>query len=174
VKSYTYLDQAPVQRIDVRKGIDDTLVILRSKLRAGVDVTRYYAPEVPEIEGYGSELNQVWTNLVDNAVDAMDGRGAIDIHVDPTDEGGVQVRICDTGPGIPPDVLHRLFEPFFTTKAPGVGTGLGLHITHAVVSRHGGRIEVESKPGEGTCFIVTLPPTVDGTHPETERADARP
>ena len=158
VKSYTYLDQAPVQRIDVRKGLDDTLVILRSKLRA-VDVTRYYAPGLPEIEGYGSELNQVWTNLVDNAVDAMDGRGAIDIHVDPTDEGGVQVRICDTGPGIPADVLPRLFEPFFTTKAPGVGTGLGLHITHSVVSRHGGRIEVESE-GKGTCFIVTLPPNV--------------
>lgn len=160
VKSYTYLDQAPVQRIDVRKGLDDTLVILRSKLRA-VDVTRYYAPGLPEIEGYGSELNQVWTNLVDNAVDAMDGRGAIDIHVDPTDEGGVQVRICDTGPGIPEDVQPRLFEPFFTTKAPGVGTGLGLHITHSVVSRHGGRIEVESAAsGKGTCFIVTLPPNV--------------
>jgi signal transduction histidine kinase len=168
VKSYTYLDQAPVQRIDVRKGLDDTLVILRSKLRAGVDVTRYYAPELPEIEGYGSELNQVWTNLVDNAVDAMDGRGAIDIHADPTDEGGVQVRICDTGPGIPPDVLPRLFEPFFTTKAPGVGTGLGLHITHAAVSRHGGRIEVESQPGKGTCFIVTLPPTVAVPQAEPE------
>ena len=129
VKSYTYLDQAPVQRIDVRKGLDDTLVILRSKLRAGVDVTRHYAPNLPEIEAYGSELNQVWTNLVDNAADAMDGRGAIDIYADPIDEGGVQVRICDTGPGIPADVLPRLFEPFFTTKAPGVGTGLGLHIT---------------------------------------------
>jgi signal transduction histidine kinase len=172
VKSYAFLDQAPVQRIDVRKGLDDTLVILRSKLRAGVDVTRYYAPELPEIEGYGSELNQVWTNLVDNAVDAMDGRGAIDIHADPTDEGGVQVRICDTGPGIPPDVLPRLFEPFFTTKAPGVGTGLGLHITHAAVSRHGGRIEVESEPGQGTCFIVTLPPTVAAPQAEPEAAPA--
>ena len=160
VKSYTYLDQAPVQRIDVRKGLDDTLVILRSKLRAGVDVTRYYAPDLPEIEAYGSELNQVWTNLVDNAVDAMDGRGAIDIHADPTDNGGVQVRICDTGPGIPPEILPRLFEPFFTTKAPGVGTGLGLQITHSVVSRHGGRIEIESEPGKGACFIVTLPPRV--------------
>jgi signal transduction histidine kinase len=172
VKSYTYLDQAPVQRIDVRKGLDDTLVILRSKLRAGVDVTRYYAPELPQIDGYGSELNQVWTNLVDNAVDAMDGRGAIDIHADPTDEGGVQVRICDTGPGIPPDVLPRLFEPFFTTKAPGVGTGLGLHITHAAVSRHGGRIEVESQPGKGTCFIVTLPPIVDAPQAEPEAPPA--
>jgi signal transduction histidine kinase len=172
VKSYTYLDQAPVQPIDVRKGLDDTLVILRSKLRAGVDVTRYYAPGLPEIEGYGSELNQVWTNLIDNAVDAMDGRGAIDIHADPTDDGGVQVRICDTGPGIPADVLPRLFEPFFTTKAPGVGTGLGLHITHAAVSRHGGRIEVESQPGKGTCFVVTLPPTVAAPQAESEAAPA--
>ena len=172
VKSYTYLDQAPVQRIDVRKGLDDTLVILRSKLRAGVDVTRYYAPNLPEIEAYGSELNQVWTNLVDNAVDAMDGRGAIDIYADPTDDGGVQVKICDTGPGIPPEVLPRLFEPFFTTKAPGVGTGLGLQITHSVVSRHGGRIEIESEPGKGACFIVTLPPTVAPPAPEETAATA--
>jgi signal transduction histidine kinase len=171
VKSYTYLDQAPVQRIDVRKGLDDTLVILRSKLRM-VDVTRYYAPNLPELEAYGSELNQVWTNLVDNAVDAMDGRGALDIHADPTDEGGVQVRICDTGPGIPQDVQPRLFEPFFTTKAPGVGTGLGLHITHSVVSRHGGRIEVESEAGKGTCFIVTLPPRVGPAQMEEEEQPA--
>jgi signal transduction histidine kinase len=174
VKSYTYLDQAPVQRIDVRKGLDDTLVILRSKLRAGVDVTRHYAPNLPEIEAYGSELNQVWTNLVDNAVDAMDGRGAIDIYADPTEEGGVQVRICDTGPGIPADVLPRLFEPFFTTKAPGVGTGLGLHITHNVISRHDGRIEVESEPGEGTCFIVTLPAKVAAPSESGGTADTEP
>jgi signal transduction histidine kinase len=172
VKSYAYLDQAPVQRIDVRKGLDDTLVILRSKLRAGVDVTRYYAPDLPEIEAYGSELNQVWTNLVDNAVDAMDGRGAIDIYADPTEDGGVQVRICDTGPGIPADVQPRLFEPFFTTKAPGIGTGLGLHITHSAVARHGGRIEVESEPGKGTCFIITLPPKVAPPAPEEAPAAA--
>ena len=174
VKSYTYLDQAPVQRIDVRKGLDDTLVILRSKLRAGVDVTRHYAPDLPEIEAYGSELNQVWTNLVDNAVDAMDGRGAIDIYADPIDDGGVQVRICDTGPGIPPEALPRLFEPFFTTKAPGVGTGLGLHITHSAVSRHGGRIEVESTPGEGTCFIVTLPGKVATPAENGDRSEPDP
>jgi signal transduction histidine kinase len=158
VKSYTYLDQAPIQRIDVRAGLDNTLVILRHKLRGYVDVTRHYAADLPEIEAYGSELNQVWTNLVDNAVDAMDGRGAIDIYADPTGDGGVQVRICDTGPGIPEDVKQRLFEPFFTTKAPGVGTGLGLHIVFQVLARHGARIEIDSKVGEGTCFIVTLPP----------------
>jgi signal transduction histidine kinase len=173
VKSYAYLDEAPIQRVDVRSGLDDTLVILRHKLRQGVDVTRHYAPDLPQIEAYGSELNQVWTNLVDNAVDAMGGRGAIDIHVDPTDEGGVQVRICDTGPGISAEVQQRLFEPFFTTKAPGVGTGLGLHIVHSAVTRQGGRVEVESKVGEGTCFIVILPP-----HPappsDDSSADAPP
>jgi signal transduction histidine kinase len=159
VKTYVYLDQAPVQRVNVRDGIDNTLVILRSKLRT-VDVTRHYPAELPEIEAYGSELNQVWTNLIDNAVDAMDGRGAIDIHATATDAGGVQVRICDTGPGIPDDVRPRLFEPFFTTKAPGVGTGLGLHITHAAVARHGGSIDVEPNPAGGTCFVVSLPQTL--------------
>jgi len=174
VKSYAYLDQAPIQRIDVRAGLDDTLVILRSKLRAGIDVTRHYADDLPQIEAYGSELNQVWTNLVDNAADAMDGRGAIDIYADPTNDGGVQVRICDTGPGIPPDIAPRLFEPFFTTKPPGVGTGLGLHITHNVIARHGGRIEIESTPPKGTCFIVTLPPAPPSSMaeaPDDELAD---
>jgi len=170
VKTYVYLDQAPVQRVNVLAGLDNTLVILRSKLRT-VDVTRHYAPDVPEIEAYGSELNQVWTNLIDNAVDAMDGRGAIDIHVRPTDQGGVEVRICDTGPGIPPDVMPRLFEPFFTTKPVGVGTGLGLHITHSAVVRVGGTVEVEPNPEGGTCFVVTLPPEVPGGQ---ARADAGP
>jgi signal transduction histidine kinase len=157
VKTYVYLDQAPVQRVNVLAGLDNTLVILRSKLRT-VDVTRHYDPAIPEIEAYGSELNQVWTNLLDNAVDAMDGRGAIDIYVRPTDQGGVEVRICDTGPGIPPEVMPRLFEPFFTTKPVGVGTGLGLHITHSAVVRVGGSVEVEPNPEGGTCFVVTLPP----------------
>ena len=157
----------------MRAGLDDTLVILRHKLRdGGIDVTRHYAADLPQIEAYGSELNQVWTNLVDNAVDAMGGRGALDIHADGTDDGGVQVRICDTGPGIPADVLPRLFEPFFTTKAPGVGTGLGLHITHAAVSRHGGRIEVDPNPGGGTCFVVTLPPTAPVVTQEGSAATA--
>lgn len=157
VKSYVYLDQAPVQRVNVLAGIDDTLVILRSKLRS-VDVTRHYDPDVPQIEVYGSELNQVWTNLIDNAADAMEGRGALDIYVEATDAGGVRVRICDTGPGIPDEVQPRLFEPFFTTKPPGVGTGLGLHITHSAIVRHGGSIDVEPNPAGGTCFVVTLPP----------------
>jgi signal transduction histidine kinase len=157
VKTYVYLDQAPVQKVNVLEGLDNTLVILRSKLRT-VEVTRHYAPDVPAIEAYGSELNQVWTNLIDNAVDAMDGRGAIDIHVGRTSQDGVEVRICDTGPGIPPEIMPRLFEPFFTTKPVGVGTGLGLHITHSAVVRHGGSVSVEPNPDGGTCFVVTLPP----------------
>ena len=159
VKSYAYLDQAPVQRIDLRKGLDDTLVILRQKLKGGIDVTRDYDPDLPEIEAWGSELNQVWTNLIDNAADAMDGKGEISIRAEKADNGGVRVSICDNGPGIPAEVAAKIFEPFFTTKPPGVGSGLGLHITHNVVVRHGGRIDVETAPGR-TCFIVTLPPVL--------------
>jgi signal transduction histidine kinase len=160
VKGYAYLDQAPVQRVDVRTGLDQTLVILRHRLRDGIEVVREYADELPEIEVYGSELNQVWTNLVDNAVDAMDGKGRITLRAHPApDEDGVRVEICDSGAGIPPDVRARLFEPFYTTKAPGKGTGLGLHISHTVVAQHGGRIEVDSEPGR-TCFEIILPATL--------------
>ena len=155
VKGYAYLDQAPTQRIDIRDGLRDTLVILRHRLR-GIDVSESYADDLPEIEAYGGELNQVWTNLVDNAVDALDGRGSIEIVALRGDDGGVEVRICDDGPGIPADVRPRLFEPFFTTKGPGVGSGLGLHIAHQVVARHGGRLDVVSRPGS-TCFMIALP-----------------
>lgn len=156
VKGYAYLDQAPVQRVDVRIGLEQTLVILRHRLREGVTVVRELADELPEIEAFGSELNQVWTNLVDNAVDAMDGRGTLTVRAQPADEG-VSVAICDSGPGISPEVRAKLFEPFFTTKPPGVGTGLGLHISHAIVARHGGRVEVGEANGGGACFTVTLP-----------------
>ena len=176
VKSYAYLDQAPVQRIDVRKGLDDTLVILRHKLKVGeIEVTRDYDPDLPEIEAWGSELNQVWTNLLDNAADAMDGRGAISIRAEQPDTDEVRVTICDTGPGIPPDVASKIFEPFFTTKPPGIGSGLGLHISHQVVVRHGGRIDLQTEPGR-TCFIVTLPTTLpkgaEAAPPEVPSPDA--
>jgi len=126
VKGYAYLDQAPVQRVDVRIGLEQTLVILRHRLREGVNVVWELEADLPEIEAFGSELNQVWTNLIDNATDAMDGRGTLTIRAeaDP-DADGVRVSICDTGPGVPDDVRAKLFEPFFTTKPPGVGTGLG-------------------------------------------------
>lgn len=163
VKGYTYLDQAPMQRVDVRIGLEQTLVILRHRLR-DTDVRRELADDLPEIEAYGSELNQVWTNLIDNAIDAMDGRGTLTIRAVAEPGGaGVRVSVCDTGSGISPEVRKRLFEPFYTTKEPGRGTGLGLHISHNAVARHGGRIEVSSQPG-ATCFTVSLPavPSPDG------------
>jgi signal transduction histidine kinase len=157
VKGYAYLDQAPVQRIDVRIGLEQTLVILRHRLRDGVEVRTELAPDLPEIEAYGSELNQVWTNLVDNAIDAMEGSGTLTLTAERDPEGdGVRVSVCDSGPGIPPDVRARLFEPFYTTKPPGKGTGLGLHISHNVIARHGGQIDVETS-ADGTCFVVGLP-----------------
>ena len=168
VKGYAYLDQGPIQRVDVRVGLEQTLVILRHRLR-DIAVVRELDAAIPEIEAYGSELNQVWTNLVDNAVDAMDGRGTLTIRAEPDPTGdGVLVTVCDTGSGIPDDVRPRLFEPFHTTKPPGKGTGLGLHISHTVVARHGGRIEVDSEPGR-TCFEVTLPASID---PEVQPATA--
>jgi len=157
VKGYAYLDQAPVQRIDVRRGLEQTLIILRHRLEGGIEVRLDLPDGLPEIEAYGSELNQVWTNLIDNAIDAMAGRGVLEVRAerDP-DADGVRIAICDSGPGIPDPVRARLFEPFFTTKPPGKGTGLGLHISHTVVATNGGRIDVASEPGR-TCFVVTLP-----------------
>jgi signal transduction histidine kinase len=156
VKGYAYLDQAPAQRVDLRVQLDQTLVILRHRLREGITVERHVADDLPEIEAYGSELNQVWTNLVDNAIDAMDGSGTLTIRAERSGADEVSVTVCDTGSGIGEAIRARLFEPFATTKPPGKGTGLGLHISHTVVARHGGRIDVESAPGH-TCFVVTLP-----------------
>jgi signal transduction histidine kinase len=156
VKSYTYLDQAPVQAVDVHEGLENTLVILRHKLKDGVTVRREYARDLPRIEAYGSELNQVWTNMIDNAIDAMQGRGELVVRTFPHN-GHVVVEINDDGPGIPPEIQARIFEPFFTTKPPGVGAGLGLHIAYNIVAqKHGGQIQVISQPG-ATCFRVTLP-----------------
>jgi signal transduction histidine kinase len=157
VKTYSYLDQAPVQNVDLREGLENTLVMLRHKLRAGVRVVRDYAPDLPPIEAHGSELNQVWTNLIDNAVDAMKGEGELRLRTGQTDHGTVIVEIGDSGPGIPSEIQSRVFEPFFTTKPPGSGTGLGLHISYnIVVQKHRGTITVESRPGE-TRFRVELP-----------------
>ena len=158
IKGYSYLDQAPRQRVDVRIGLEQTLVILRHRLNEGeVTVVKELADDLPEIEVYGSELNQVWTNLVDNAIDAMDGGGTLTLRAERDPDGdGVRISVCDSGPGIPPEVRAHLFEPFHTTKPPGKGTGLGLHISHNVVARHGGRIDVESN-ADGTCFHVVLP-----------------
>ncbi len=159
LKSYTYLDRAPVQNVDVHEGLESTLTMLRSKLR-GVTIRRHYAPELPRIEAYSSELNQVWTNLIDNAAAALGGKGALTIATRRDGEGegsGIVVEVGDTGGGIPADVLPMLFEPFFTTKPPGEGTGLGLNITHGIiVNKHGGAVSVRSQPGD-TRFTVHLP-----------------
>jgi signal transduction histidine kinase len=156
VKTYSYLDRAPIQEIDVRESVENTLVILRPKIKAGISITRDYADDVPRIEAYGSELSQVWTNIIDNAIDAMQGQGELTLRTYTTN-GDVAVEIIDNGRGIPPELQPRIFEPFFTTKAPGVGPGLGLHIAYnIVVHKHRGQIRVASKPGE-TRFRVMLP-----------------
>jgi signal transduction histidine kinase len=155
VKAYSYLDQGPIQQVDIHEGLDNTLVILRHKMKEGVHVTREYAASMPLIEAHGSELNQVWTNILDNAVDAMHGKGEILLRTSAAD-GNAVVEIQDNGPGIPADIQKRIFEPFFTTKPPGQGTGLGLHIAYTVVNNHHGRIRVTSEPGR-TRFEVTVP-----------------
>ena len=156
VKSYTYLDQAPLLEVDVHEGLENTLMIMQHKLKRGMAIKREYAQDLPRIEAYASELNQVWTNIIDNAVDAMNGKGEIKIKTYKEDQR-VIVEIADNGPGIPQDIQSRIFEPFFTTKAPGHGTGLGLHISHDIIAnRHHGQLTVESKPGE-TRFRVVLP-----------------
>jgi signal transduction histidine kinase len=155
VRSYSQLDRASLQRVDVADGLDSTLVMLGHKLRDGVTVVRDYGA-VPPVEAYAGELNQVWTNLVDNAVDAMAGTGTLRVATR-VDGDQVVVDIGDTGPGMPPQVAARAFDAFYTTKEVGKGTGLGLDIARRiVVERHGGAISIESRPG-GTVLRVRLP-----------------
>ena len=157
LKSYSYLDQSPVQDVDVHRGLEDTLALMSHRLR-GVQVIREWADDLPTITALGTELNQVWTNLVDNASDALAG------VAEPTltlrthrEDGDVVVEVEDNGPGIPEDVLPRIFDPFFTTKPPGHGTGLGLQISHRiVVLEHEGELSVTSIPGR-TTFRARLP-----------------
>jgi signal transduction histidine kinase len=154
-RGYSNLDRAPVSVFDVTTGIEATLAVLRHKL-ASVRVIREYADGVPPVSGNPSELNQVWTNLIDNAVDSMDGSGTITLRVS-HEAGCVAVEVADTGSGIPPEVLPRIFEPFYTTKDVGKGTGLGLHLSHRIVTKsYGGSIAAHSVPGE-TRFLVRLP-----------------
>jgi signal transduction histidine kinase len=156
VKAYSYMDQASFQEIDVHQGLENTLTILKNKLKHGVTVKREYDPNVPRICAYGSELNQVWTNLIDNAIDAMRGQGELKIRT-AHEQDNVLVEIADNGPGIPLAIQSRIFEPFFTTKGVGEGTGLGLDITRRiVVQRHHGDIRFNSREGD-TRFQVRLP-----------------
>jgi signal transduction histidine kinase len=156
MKSYTYLDQAPLLEVDVHEGLENTLVIMEHKLKQGITIKREYSQGLPHIEAYASELNQVWTNIIDNAIDALNGEGEITLRTyEESDQ--VVVEIIDNGPGIPENIRSRILDPFFTTKPPGQGTGLGLYITHDIVAnRHHGLLQIESKPGE-TIFKVTIP-----------------
>jgi len=154
IKSYTYMDRSPVQDVNLHAGLDSSVLMLSHKLRE-VEIEREYDPHLPTIEGHGSVLNQVWINLIDNALDAVGGSGRIRL-ITRHEADYVMVEVQDDGPGIPPDVLPRLFEPFFTTKAVGLGTGLGLDISYRIVQQHGGTIEARSEPGR-TRFIVRLP-----------------
>jgi signal transduction histidine kinase len=156
VRSYSQMDRASRQRIQVTDGLESTLVMLGHKLRDGVTVVREYGDDVPMIEAYAGELNQVWTNLVDNAVDAMGGAGTLRVSTRLVD-GSVEVEVADTGTGMTPQVAARAFEAFYTTKDVDAGTGLGLDIARRiVVERHHGEITIDSRPGD-TVLRVRLP-----------------
>jgi len=156
LKSYSYMDKAPLQSIDVHEGLNDTLVMLRGQLKSGIAIKKDFDEELPAINAYGSELNQVWTNIIDNAIGAMEGQGNIIIKTY-REEMWLVVQISDSGPGIPKEIIGKVFDPFFTTKPPGEGTGLGLNISHSIiVQKHKGKISVDSGP-EGTRFEVKLP-----------------
>jgi signal transduction histidine kinase len=155
IKEYTFMDQAPVQNVDVVKSLENTLTILHHKLKRGVTVKRDYQRVPLLVNSFGSELNQVWTNLIDNAIDAMNGTGELRVRTY-RDDSCVVVEIGDNGPGISPEIKPHIFEPFFTTKGVGQGTGLGLDTAQRIVKKHRGTIEVTSQPGD-TRFQVWLP-----------------
>ena len=155
IKEYTHMDQAPVQNVDVVKSLETTLTIMHHKLKQGVAVQRDYQRDPLLVNSFGSELNQVWTNLIDNAIDAMHGKGELRIRAY-RDDGRAVVEIGDNGPGISDEVQPHIFEPFFTTKGVGEGTGLGLDTVQRIVKKHRGNIEVNSSPGD-TRFQVWLP-----------------
>lgn len=156
MKSYSYLDRGVSQIVDVHQGLEDTLRLFSYKLKYGIEVHRSYAPNLPKIMAYGSELNQVWTNLIDNAIDAMDDKGILKLKTSRFQDF-VSVEIIDSGSGIPAEIKSRIFEPFYTTKPVGKGSGLGLdNVRRIVENRHKGTIDLDSEPGR-TCFKVCLP-----------------
>ena len=155
IKEYTYMDQSPVQNVDIVKSLESTLTMLNHKLKKGVTVHREYERIPLLVDSFGSELNQVWTNIIDNAIDAMGGQGELRLRTY-RDDTCVVVEIGDNGPGISPEVQTHIFEPFFTTKGVGEGTGLGLDTVQRIVKKHRGMIQVTSKPGD-TLFQVWLP-----------------
>ena len=149
------MDQMPEQEVDIHDGIDTTLTLLKHRLKNGIEIIREYDHNIPRMTVRGRELNQVWTNLITNAVDAMNGKGILRI-VTKCSDGKALVEVIDNGSGIPPEIRDRIFEPFFTTKGVNEGTGLGLDIAARVVRNHGGDIQVDSKPGH-TVFAIRLP-----------------
>jgi signal transduction histidine kinase len=156
IRSYSQMDRASMQHINVTDGLESTMAMLGNKLGTGVMVVRDYSTGVPQIDGYPGELNQVWTNLIENALDAMDGAGVLRLATR-AEGDDVVIEVGDTGPGMPPEVAARAFEPFYTTKNVGEGTGLGLDIAQRiVVERHGGTIMIDSQPGE-TVLRVRIP-----------------
>jgi len=155
VKSYTQLDRASTQATDVAEGLESTLVVLAHRIPPGVAVVRDYGPGLPRIEAAAGELNQVWTHLVTNALDAMGGSGTLRVTTR-ADRHGVVVEVGDTGTGMSPEVQQHAFDPFFTTKGVGEGTGLGLDISRRIVERHHGDIGIDSRPGE-TVLRVRFP-----------------
>ena len=155
IKEYTFMDQSPVQNVDIVKTLETTLTILNHKLKRGVTVQRDYQKIPLLVNSFGSELNQIWTNIIDNAIDAMGGKGELRVRTHREDDC-VVVEIGDNGPGISPAVRPHIFEPFFTTKAVGQGTGLGLDTVQRIVRKHRGNIQVHSEPGD-TRFQVRLP-----------------
>jgi signal transduction histidine kinase len=155
IKEYSYMDRASLQEVDVHQGLENTLIILGHKLKRGVTVIREYDDGLPRISAYGGALNQIWTNLIVNAIDAMNGKGKLWIRTSAKPDH-ILVEIGDDGPGIPPEIQGRIFEPFFTTKPQGEGTGLGLDTVYRIVQKHQGAIRFQSQPGD-TCFQVRLP-----------------
>jgi signal transduction histidine kinase len=155
IKEYTYMDQSPVQNVDIVKSLETTLIIMNHKLKRGVAVQCDYQRLPFLVNSFGSELNQVWTNLIDNAIDAMAGKGELRVRAY-REQSCVVVEIGDNGPGISPEIKAHIFEPFFTTKGVGEGTGLGLDTVQRIVKKHRGNIQVNSKPGD-TRFQVRLP-----------------
>ena len=169
IKRYSYMDQAAMQEVDLREDLDNTIKIFGHWLKKGITVTRDYDAELPRICAFGSELNQVWTNLIDNAISAMNGQGELRVGAR-RELRSVVVTIGDNGPGIPADIQSRIFDPFFTTKPVGEGTGLGLDTAMRIVQKHHGSVEVKSKPGD-TRFLVRLPieqPRLHNNHQNQE------
>ena len=155
IKEYSYMDKNPEQEIDIHQGIDSTLTMLKFRLKGGIEIVRNYDQSLPKLCAHGGELNQVWTNLIDNAADAMNGKGQLQIRT-AKELNRILVEFTDNGPGIPPEIKGRIFDPFFTTKGVGEGTGLGLDTVYRIVRSHHGEVKVDSHPGQ-TRFQIWLP-----------------